>query len=90
MLVTGVQSAGSKGLTAVQPTVVDQKDAARFGRDKERDGEHGSAVAAKQGEPQPVVFPRKGLPVDQRPASLRHERAATRYRSDGGGHDDAA
>src|SRR5690242_4053572 len=91
MLVTGIQAAGSKGLTAVQPTVVDSKDAARFAPDRDRDGEHGTAVAARQGEPQPVVFPRKGVPVDQRPVSLRHEQAAARYRRDGGEPDgDAA
>jgi len=35
---------------------------------------------------------RKGVPVDQRPVSLRHEQATARYRSDGGQpeHDDAA
>jgi len=90
MLVTGVQAAGSKGLTAVQATVVDSKDAARFGADGDHDGEYGGAVRSKQGEPQPVVFPRKGVPVDQRPVSLRQQHAARRYRSDGGDrHHDA-
>jgi len=90
MLVTGVQAAGSKGLTAVQATVVDLKDAARFGSDPDGDGERGHAVGSKKGEPQPVVFPRKGVPVDQRPVSLRHAHAAARYRSDGGEHDNDA
>jgi hypothetical protein len=33
------------------------------------------------------VFPRKGLPVDQRPVELRRLQAAARYRSYGGGRD---
>jgi hypothetical protein len=92
MLVTGVQAVGSKGLTAVQGTVVDPKDATRLGRDGDSNSEHSAAVGAKRrGEPQPVVFPRKGVPVDQRPVAMRHEQAAARYRADGGDHhDDAA
>src|SRR5258708_4663089 len=90
MLVTGVQAVGPKGVTAIQGTVVDLKDASRSVADRDRNAEGGAP--AKAGEPQPVVFPRKGVPVDQRPVSLRHEHATTRYRSDGGQpqHDDAA
>jgi hypothetical protein len=90
MLVTGVQAVGAKGVTAIQGTVVDIKDGTRLGAERDRNAERGAP--AKPGEPQPVVFPRKGLPVDQRPVSMRHEQAAARYRSDGGQpqHDDAA
>jgi hypothetical protein len=91
MLVTGVQAAGAKGVTAVQGAVVDAKDTARLGSVAGRDGDHAGGPA-KAGEPQPVVFPRKGLPMDHRPVSLREHRAALRYRQDGGQphHDDAA
>jgi len=91
MLVTGVQAVGAKGVTAIQGAVVDPKDASRAGIDGRRDAEH-AGRAGKAGEPQPVVFPRKGVPVDQRPVSLREHRAAARYREDGGQphHDDAA
>jgi hypothetical protein len=82
MLVTGVQAVGAKGVTAIQGTVVDIKDGTRLGAERDRNAERGAP--AKAGEPQPVVFPRKGLPVDQRPVSMRHEQAAARYRSDGG------
>jgi hypothetical protein len=43
--------------------------------------------APKPGEPQPVVFPRAGVGLDQRPVSMRREQAASRYRSDGGNPD---
>jgi len=88
MMISGVQPVGAKGVNAVQGAVVDSKDAARYG-DWERDGDRSGAVPAKTGQPQPVVFPRKGVPVDPRPVSLRHERATTRYRSDGGNPDAA-
>ena len=92
MLVTGVQAVGAKGVTAIQGAVVDPKDATRVGPDAKADGEHGGAPA-KAGDPQPVVFPRAGLPMDHRPVAMRHEHASARYRSDGGHddhHDDAA
>jgi hypothetical protein len=91
MLVTGVQAVGAKGVTAIQGAVVDPKDATRLGSEGRRDTDHPGSPA-KAGEPQPVVFPRKGLPIDHRPVSLREHRAALRYRQDGGQphHDDAA
>ena len=91
MLVTGVQAVGAKGVTAIQGAVVDPKDATRAGIDGRRDADHAGGPA-KPGEPQPVVFPRKGIPLDHRPVSLREHRAAARYRKDGGQphHDDAA
>jgi hypothetical protein len=90
MLVSGVQAVGSKGVTAVQGTVVDIKAATNYGTQRDRHAESGAP--AKPGEPQPVVFPRQGVPVDQRPVSMRHDQAAARYRSDGAKprHDDAA
>jgi len=91
MLVTGVQAAGAKGVTAVQGAVVDLKETARLGSDADRDTDRSVGAAAKAGEPQPVVFPRGGSAVDKRPVSLRQQHAATRYRNDGGKprHDDA-
>jgi hypothetical protein len=90
MLVTGIQAVGSKGVTAVQGTVVDTSESTRAGFDADPDAKRAAGGRTRPGDPQPVVFPRKGLPVDQRPAALRHKHAAARYRSDGGNHDDAA
>jgi hypothetical protein len=92
MLVTGVQAVGAKGVTAIQGTVVDIKEATRAGVDGDREGDHAAGRRAKAGEPQPVVFPRSNVPIDRRPVAMRQEHAATRYRSDGGDadHDDAA
>jgi hypothetical protein len=94
MLVTGVQAAGAKGVTAIQGAVVDAKSVTRTGVDGDRDGNAAGASGprAKAREPQPVVFPRTGLPIDQRPVAMREHLAAVRYRSDGGDvdHDDAA
>ncbi len=93
MLVTGVQPVGAKGVTTVQATAVDVKDATRAGVTGDHDADrHHAPTTAKPGEPQPVVFPRNGVPVDQRPVSMQHEHAARRYRRDGAPpqHDDAA
>ena len=92
MLVTGVQPAGAKGVSSVQGAVVEVKDAVRTGS-AGSEAARGAGVPLKPGDPQPVVFPRQGLPVDQRPVELRREQAAARYRGDGGSdhdHDDAA
>ena len=91
MLITGVQAVGAKGVTAIQGAVVDIKDATRTGSST-ADGRTPAGAPAKPGDPQPVVFPRQGLPVDQRPVELRQQHAAARYRSYGGhaDHDDAA
>ena len=89
MLVTGVQAVGSKGVTAVQGTVVDARETNRVGTAGDHDADRGAgSPTTKSGDPQPVVFPRSGIPMDHRPVAMRHERAATRYRSDGGHHDD--
>ena len=91
MLVSGVQAAGAKGVSAVQGAVVDIKDDTRTAT-AGANSRRGADAPARPGEPQPVVFPRKGLPVDQRPVELRRLQAAARYRSYGGGRgfDDAA
>ena len=91
MVVSGVQAVGAKGVSAVQGAVVEIKDGERTataGADERR----AAGAPARPGEPQPVVFPRKGLPVDQRPVELRRLHAAARYRSYGGDtdHDEAA
>ena len=82
MIVTGAQPIGAKSLGAVQVTGVDAKDAARVGTpvadQREKSGE------PKKGEPIPVVFVRDGMPMDTRPSDLRQQRAAQRYKEDGG------
>ena len=88
MLVTGVQAAGSKGV---------DRGPGRRRRHQGHDARPGSTAtrrqrdradaAAKPGDPQPVVFPRPGIPMDHRPVALRHEHAAARYRADGGDDD---
>jgi hypothetical protein len=89
MLVTGVQTAGSKGVSAVQGTVVDTSRAVRHSPEEESTEARRAAGQRKSGDPQPVVFQRKG--VDNRPIALRHEQAAARYRADGDpDHDEAA
>jgi hypothetical protein len=90
MLVTGIQAVGSKGVTAVQGTVVDTSESTRAGFDADPDAKRAAGGRTRTGDPQPVVFPRKGLPVDHRPVALRHKQAVVRYRSDGGNRDDAA
>jgi len=91
MLVTGAQPVGAKGVTSVQATVVDLKEATRLGFDLDQDGGRHGARRLKAGEPQPVVFPRSDVGVDHRPVALRQQHAAARYRSDGGAPDgDAA
>ena len=90
MLVTGAQSAGSKGLSAVQGTVIDTSRDVRHPAEEESTEARRAAGQRKSGDPQPVVFQRKD--VDNRPIALRHEHAAARYRADGGDddHDEAA
>lgn len=85
MIVTGAQPIGAKSLGSVQITGVDTREAARVGAPA--DGARPRGAQAKPGEPEPVVFPRDGLPVDARPHDLRHQRAAQRFREDGGEFD---
>ena len=79
---TGVQSAGAKGVSAVQVTAADPKDLADRGRAAAA-GDQDSDTPARSATPQPVVFPRDGVALDQRPVALRHQHAASRYRQDG-------
>lgn len=83
MMVTGVQPVGARGLSGVQATVTDtSRDVSARARSEgapERAGES----QAKPDDPQPVVFPRAGVNLDQRPVALRHHQATERYREDG-------
>ena len=93
MMVVGVQAVGSKGVTAVQGSVVDTRDpreTAGTATDGDADARRAAGGAARGGIPQPVVFPRKGVPVDPRPVAMRQKQAVTRYRRDGGDRNDAA
>jgi hypothetical protein len=84
MFVTGVQAVGSKGVNSVQVAAVDTKEVARLGGASENDREGPRGVGVKPGEPEPIVFPRQGLPLDQRPVALKHEHALKRYAAYGG------
>jgi hypothetical protein len=86
MFVTGVQSVGSKGVNSVQVAAVDIKEVNK--QTSQNNDSPKTGVAPKPGDPQPVVFPRAGVALDQRPVALRHEQAASKYRSYGGSHDD--
>jgi hypothetical protein len=83
MLVTGVQSVGSKGANSVQVAAVDTTEVAKFGEVGQTAGKH-RRLTHRPGEPQPVVFPRDGLPLDKRPVGLKHEHAMQRYAAYGG------
>ncbi len=85
MFVTGVQSVGAKGVNSVQVAAVDTKEISK--QSSQNPDAPKTDGAPKTGEPQPVVFPRSGVGLDQRPVALRHEQAASRYRSDGGGRE---
>ena len=82
MIVTGAQPVGARALGAVQVTGVDAGEAARSRGSAEHVHEPG--FEAKAREVHPVVFVRDGLPMDTRASDLRRERAAQRYREDGG------
>ena len=86
MIVTGVQSVGAKGVNSVQVATVDPKEVGRAGNTADADRDR--AEPAKSGVPQPVVFPRKGVPLDQRPVALRQRHATARYDADGGNDHD--
>lgn len=83
MIVTGAQAVGARSLGGVVVTGVDSRATARAVPNGETVVEQG--VARRAGDPEPVVFPRDGsLPTDTRPSDLRQQRAAQRYREDGG------
>jgi hypothetical protein len=83
MMVTGVQPVGAKGLGSVSGAVVDTKETARVVTPADADQDRPAAFV-KGSTPQPVVFPRDGLPMDQRPVSQKLQEAADRYAQDGG------
>jgi hypothetical protein len=86
MFVTGVQSVGSKGVNSVQVAAVDIKEVNK--QTSQNNDSPKTSVVPKAGDPQPVVFPRSGVGLDQRPVALRHEQAASKYRSYGGSNDE--
>jgi hypothetical protein len=83
MMVTGVQPVGAKGLGSVSGAVVDAKETTRVVTPADADQDR-PAGFVKGSTPQPVVFPRDGLPMDQRPVSHKLQQAADRYAQDGG------
>jgi len=83
MMVAGVQPVGAKGLGSVSGAVVDTKESARVVASADSD-EDRPAAFAKGSIPQPVVFPRDGVPMDQRPVLQKLQQAADRYAQDGG------
>ncbi len=90
MLVTGVQAVGSKGVTAVQGTVVDTSESTRAGFDADPDAKRAAERPDPTGRSAARRLPAQGTPDGSAPVALRHKQAVTRYRSDGGTHDDAA
>ncbi|MGQ0826453.1 MAG: hypothetical protein ACT4OX_15720 [Actinomycetota bacterium] len=77
--VAGVQPVGSRGLNSVQAVVTDSKPSQQFtttgGTGRDAPKQVPLAVTAE-----PVVLHRDGLPVDRRPDSLKHQKAAAKYR----------
>lgn len=82
MIVTGVQPVGARGLGTLQVAAVDAKDVARSGKTGDTDRE-ASTAAVRAADAQPVVFPRAGVGLDQRPVAMRQQQAAQRYKRDG-------
>ena len=79
MHVAGAQPIGSRGLSGVSVAVSDPQSAPKsFAAPTEARNAAPRAVFALTAEP--VVFPREGLPVDQRPNQLRLLKASNRYR----------
>ncbi len=77
MLVTGVQAVGGRGYAGLAPVVVDARE---LPTSTAREAGPAAALAARLADAEAVVFPRHGASVDQRPADLKHERAAAKYR----------
>jgi hypothetical protein len=84
MMVTGVQPVGARGLSGVQATVTDTSRDVSARTRSEGESERAGEAQAKPNDPQPVVFPRTAVNLDQRPVALRHHQATERYREDGG------
>jgi len=85
MMVTGVQPAGARGLGTLQGAGVDTKELARPVSPLEDEGENRAQTFGRSTTSQPVVFPREGVPLDQRPVAYRLHDATRRYADDGGG-----
>ena len=83
MMVTGVQPVGARGLSGVQATVTDTSRDVSAKTRSEGQPERAGESQAKADDPQPVVFHRTGVNLDQRPVALRHHQATQRYRDDG-------
>jgi hypothetical protein len=79
--ITGVQSVGVGGrlYTALAPVVVDTRPPPTSTAQEAAP----SAARLRVAEAETVVFPRDGASVDQRPDSVRRERAIERYRENG-------
>ena len=77
-VVAGVQPIGSRGFGSLQGVVVDSKPPQSFTPAPE--GERNAPTSQHTVTQEPVVFPRDGLPTDQRPVSQRQQRAAARYK----------
>jgi len=79
MHIAGVQPVGSKGLASLQLVVAD-RDAVKQVVDPRTNAPRVLVPAPNTISREPVVFPREGLPMDQRPPHLRQQKAAVRYR----------
>jgi hypothetical protein len=90
MIVTGVQPVGARGLGTVQVAAVDAKDVLRAGQGGDSDREAATTAAVKGADAQPVVFPRAGVGLDQRPVAMRRHQATERYKRDGENDEDDA
>jgi hypothetical protein len=77
-VVAGVQPIGSRGFGSLQGVVVDTKPPQPYTPASE--GERNAPRAQHTVTQEPVVFPRDGLPTDQRPVHLRQQKAAARYK----------
>ncbi len=79
MHVAGVQPVGSRGLSGVTVAASDPQ-AGQRSVSARPDVNRPPNAPPRTVTAEPVVFPREGLPVDQRPLPLRTLKAATRYR----------
>jgi hypothetical protein len=84
MMVTGVQPAGSRGFATLQGAGIDTKELARPISPIEDEGENRAQTFGRSTTSQPIVFPREGVPLDQRPVANRLQDATHRYADDGG------
>jgi hypothetical protein len=77
-VVAGVQPIGSRGFGSLQGVVVDTKPPQT--NPPAPEGQRNAPAAQHTVTQEPVVFPRDGLPADQRPVHLRQQKAAARYK----------